>query len=727
MENIATVFNQGLFALKSGDFVSAEKIFRSVVQKDKSNVAALNLLAVILMNRKEFGEAENFISRAISIDRSSDVSFYNYGIISKQLNKLQQALEQFDNALKLNPNVPETWNNRGIISNDLERPELAIADFDKAISLNHRYSDAYCNKGKSLALLQRYDEAIAAYNEALAITPNLEAAWLGLGRAFSVLKRHGEAIAAYNKALSIRSDQEIAWLGLGNVLFALKRYDEAVAAYDRALTIKPGLGDAWFRKGNALVNLERYDEAILAYDKVLSFQPDLPSAEGERLRIKMHLCDWRNLDEEIAHLAHSIHCGKANSFPLDMLTLADSPDIHIRCAEAWVAAKLPAAAAPLWQGAIYAHDKIHIGYVSADFRNHAVAVLMAEVFELHDRKKFSDTAFSLRADDGSEMRKRLIGSFDRFVDCENRPDAEIARLIADSEIDILVDLNGFTNEARTAVFAHRPAPIQVNYLGYPGTMGAPFIDYIIGDKTIFTLADSKAYSEKLVRLPHTYQPNDRKRKISEKPFRREDFGLPDGAFVFCCFNMSHKIFPSVFDGWMRILQRVEGSVLWLLSESRTTIENLRKEAAHRGVDPARLVFAKIVHVSEHLARHALADLFLDTLPYNAHTTTSDALWTGLPVLTRKGNAFAGRVSASLLNAVGLPELITHSQEEYEALAIQLALDPERLREIKEKLRVNCPSAPLFDTPLFTGNLERAYEAMYRRYRLGLAPDHIDIS
>jgi protein O-GlcNAc transferase len=349
-----------------------------------------------------------------------------------------------------------------------------------------------------------------------------------------------------------------------------------------------------------------------------------------------------------------------------------------------------------------------------------------EMFELHDRSRIETVGFSYGPDDGSEMRRRLINSLDEFVDCRTLSDAEIARKIAESDIDILVDLKGFTQGARTNIFAFRPAPIQVNYLGYPGTMGAPFIDYIIGDRTLFDVSDEAFFSEKLVRLAHCYQPNDRTRRIAERKFTREECGLPEQGVVFCCFNNNFKILPEVFDSWMRILVRTPGSVLWLLEDNQAAGENLKRHAAERGVDPSRLVLAKRMEVSDHLARHRLADLFLDTLPYNAHTTASDALWAGLPLLTQIGSTFAGRVAASLLNAIGVPELIAHSREEYEKLAVDLACHRENLLRIREKLESARLAAPLFDSARFTQDLETAYEAMVRRYRAGLPPDHIDV-
>jgi predicted O-linked N-acetylglucosamine transferase (SPINDLY family) len=476
-----------------------------------------------------------------------------------------------------------------------------------------------------------------------------------------------------------------------------------------------------------LCELRRYDEAIAAYDRALSIKPDLECIEGSRLNAKMNLCNWERLDEERNNLTETVISGKANTDPLVMLRLSDLSEVHLRCARSRIAVKHPQKVKSIWKNTIYMHEKIHVGYVSADLHKHATAHLIAELFELHDKARFSITAFSLGRDDKSDMRRRLVGAFDRFIDCRVLSDYQVASAIAGAEIDILIDLKGFTQDARTNIFAHRPAPVQVNYLGYPGSMGAPYIDYIIGDATLLSTANESFYTEKVVQLPNSYQPNDRKRQISSKIFTRREVGLPESGFVFCCFNDNYKILPSTFASWMRILRSVDSSMLWLLAETQTATLNLRKQAEKCSIDPSRLVFANRLDLPEHLARHQLVDLFLDTLPYNAHTTASDALWAGVPVLTQVGNAFAGRVAASLLNAVGLPELITHSAEEYEALAIELALQPEKLNAIKQKLARGRLATPLFNTPLYTRHLEAAYEAMYHRYQAGLPPDHIVIA
>ena len=381
---------------------------------------------------------------------------------------------------------------------------------------------------------------------------------------------------------------------------------------------------------------------------------------------------------------------------------------------------------PRWRGERYRHERIRIAYLSADFRQHAASVLMAGMFERHDRSRFEVSAVSFGADDGSPMRKRLTAAFEHFVDARGLSDDVIADLVREHEIDIAVDLMGYTTNSRSGIFARRPAPVQAHYMGFAGTMGAPFLDYVIADRTVIPERARAVYAEKVVTLPNSYFVNDDGRPIGERVFTRAELGLPDRGFVFCCFNGSHKITPDVFDGWMRILKRVNGSVLWLLADHPATIGNLMREAAARGVDPKRLIFARRIPPPDHLARHRAADLFLDTLPYNAHTTACDALWAGLPVLTRTGETFAGRVAASVLGAIGLRELITETAVDYERRAIALAADPARLAAIRNRLAQNRLTTPLFDTQLFTRHMEAAFVAMHRRHPAGERPDHISI-
>ena len=449
-------------------------------------------------------------------------------------------------------------------------------------------------------------------------------------------------------------------------------------------------------------------------------------ASGDLLVPKMTICNWSDLVESFENISKKIMANEKVINPFPLLSLTDDAMLQKKSSAIYAQDKYPFN--PILGSILNRskNEKIRLGYFSADFKNHPVAFLIAELFEIHDRSQFEIYAFSLiKAAD--EMRGRLQLAFDHSIEIQAMTDIEIAQLSRSLNIDIAVDLTGFTKDSRTGIFSYRAAPIQVNYLGYPGTMGADYIDYIIADKTLIPLDTQSSYTEKVVYLPNSYQVNDRKRAISEKQFTRHELGLPEDGFVFCCFNNNFKILPATFTSWMRILKAVEGSVLWLLQDNPWAVENLKKEALKQGVDAQKLVFAERMPLPEHLARHRQADLFLDTLPYNAHTTTSDALWAGLPVLTLMGQSFASRVAASLLNAIGLTELITNTQEEYEALAIELAQNPHKLAEIKLKLTNNRLITPLFDTPLFTKNLEDAYIKIYERYQADLEPDHIVIT
>jgi protein O-GlcNAc transferase len=759
MSNITKNFNDAFAALNNKDLKRAEELFKRVIEIDKSNVPALNLLVVVLMSMERFAEAEPFIAMATSLNQKSDVSFYNYGLISKRLNKPQQALSNFSKALSLNSNVAETWNNRGTVFSDLEKYDLAIADFDKAISLNGAYGEAYANKGKSLARLKRYDEAFAAYDKALSFKPDLAEAWfgrgnvfygikrydeafaaydkalsfkphlaeawLGRGNVFYDLKRHDEAFAAFDKALSITPDLAEAWLGRGNVFRSLKRFDEAFAAYDRALSFKPHLAEAWRGRGNVFSDLKRYDESFGAYDKALSIEPDLKYAEGARLHAKMHLCDWTKIDAEILHLLSAARDQKPVGVPFLSLSIPATRADQLRFAKTFVSDQGSFSA--LWRDEIYSHDRIRISYLSADFRHHPLAQLAVGLFEHHDKSRFEIMAISSGPDDGSDLRNRIRSAADNFIDVRGMPDSEVAEFIRRAEIDILVDLSGFTEANRFGVFARRASPLQVNFLCYTGTMGADCMDYIIADPTVIPKDQFEFYSEKVVWLPDTYQANDRSRSISGRRPTRSECNLPDATFVFSCFNATYKITSEVFAVWMRLLAKTQGSVLWLLETNPTATQNLRREAEAHGITPRRLIFAPPMTLADHMARIGLADLFVDTLPYNAHTTASDALWAGLPVLTCLGDTFAGRVAASLIRAIGLPELVTTSLENYETLALKIAGDPSLLRAIRGRLVRNRDTYPLFDTARYTRHIEAAYVTMWERYQRREMPDSFAVS
>ena len=634
--------------------------------------------------------AELYLKQAKSLQASNPHVLRLLGVIYAQRMQYIEALKYFNDSLKALPKNSVTLSNLGNVYLQLKDYSKALEAYDKSIKLEPKYEEAWSNKGNVLNELKRYDEAIACHDKALSLNPNYAEAWS-------------------NK---------------GNVLNELKRYDEAIACHDKALSLNSNYAEAWSNKGNVLNELQRYDEAIAHYDRALSLKPDTPWIYGEFLHTKMRVCNWSGFEDYLVDINHQVLASKSVITPLPLLSLVDNALLHKKASELYVQSKYPfnTVLAPIEKH--LENPKIRIGYFSADFHNHATGYLMAELFELHDKSQFEFIGFSFGPIKNDEMRQRLEKSFDQFIELGDKSDIEIAQLSRDLNIDIAVDLKGFTQDLRTGIFAHRAAPIQVSYLGYPGTMGAEYIDYIVADKTLIPEEVRQTFSEKIAYLPNSYQANDRKRFISDGQFTRQELGLPENGFVFCCFNNNFKILPTTFAGWMRILKAVEGSVLWLFQDNVWAVENLKQEALNHGIDASRLVFAERMPSPEHLARYRQADLFLDTFPYNAHTTTSDALWAGLPVLTLMGNSFASRVAASLLNAIGLPELITHSQEEYEALAIDLASNSEKLVAIKQRLVSNRLTTPLFDTPQFTKDLERVYLQMYQRYQADLPPEHL---
>lgn len=716
--------NRGVVLRQMKRPVEALASFDKAVALKPNFAEAYNSRGGAFRELKRFDEAEASYRRATALRPDYAEAYNNCGVALQELKRFDEALASYDHAIALRPDYVEAHNNRGNAFAQLKQHGLALAAYERALAFKPDSADAWLGRGSIYFDLKRHDEALPAFDRALALKPNLENGWLGCGNVFAELKRYDEALAAFDKALALKPDLETAWLGCGNVFAELKRYGEAFAAYDKALALKPDFENAWLARGNVFFSLKRYDKAFAAYDRALALDPNLDDAESMRLISKSYVCNWSNFDAEVRHLITSMKDGKT-ALPFVALAVSDSPEVQLQCARAWVSKNIPESASPIWSGERYRHEKIRIGYFSADFRHHAVAHLIAEMFEKHDKEKFEIVGLSLGPETKDEMQERSRGVFDKFIDVQAQSDKDVALLARNQEIDIAVDLNGFTQNARTGIFSMRPAPIQVSYLGYPGTMGANYIDYSIADRTVIPETSLSYYSEKIVYLPHSYQVNSR-RPISESPKSRVESGLPQSSFVFCCFNNNYKITPGIFDYWMRILHHIDDSVLWLFEDNGLARNNLQKEAAARGINPERIIFATRVPLPDHLARHRLADLFLDTLPYNAHTTGSDALWAGLPVLTQIGKTFAGRVAASLLTAIGLPELITHSPQEYEAKAIEFALNREMLLNIKEKLNRNRLTAPLFDTVLFTRHLEAAYKAMYQRYQEGVPPDYIEI-
>ena len=673
---------------------------------------------------KELGQLDAAVAsydKAVSINHNYAEAYYNRGVALQQLKQLDAAVASYDKAIRIKPDYADAHYNRGISLEDLNQPDAAVESYNKAIGIKPDYAEAYSNRGIALQELKQLDAAVESYNKAISVKPDYADAYGNRGAALQELKQLDAAVASYNKAISIKPDYAEAYYNRGVALQELKQLAASVESYNKAISIKPDYADAYSNRGSVLQELNQLVAAVESCEKALSITPDRPYLFGMVLLARMRMCDWQSFADDVATLLQKIDVNAKCSPSFSVLAISGSLPAQRKAAEIWVSDKYPynpsLGSIPKPQ----AQKRIRIGYYSADFHAHATTHLMAGLFECHDRARFELVAFSFGPDSHDEMRNRVSAAFDQFIDVRMMTDKAVAELSRKLGIDIAVDLKGLTQDERLGIFSYRAAPIQVSYLGYPGTLGADYMDYLIADRTLIPEQSRQYYSENIAYLPNSYQVNDRKRAISEKHFTREEMGLPSERFVFCCFNNSYKITPSVFDGWVRIINSVEGSVLWLLEDNPTATVNLRKEAERRGLDATRLVFAKRMQPPEHLARHRLADLFLDTLPYNAHTTASDALWAGLPVLTCMGESFASRVAASILNAIFLPELITTSQQDYEALAIELGNNSATLRGIRDKLNRNRLSAPLFDTELFARNIEDLYTQMVALYRADSQP------
>jgi predicted O-linked N-acetylglucosamine transferase (SPINDLY family) len=582
------------------------------------------------------------------------------------------------------------------------------------------------NLAAALIGQEKFAEARPLAEQATAADPNNAEAWLNLGRCLEADKEYPAALRAYDRALAIRPDYAEAWSNRGNTHKAQMEFDKARAAYEKAVALRPDFAEALGNLAMLFLRIDKPVEAIPQIERAIALKPRLPYAYSVRLQAKMSLCDWSSYETDSAAVIRSVADGKLGVLPFTFLGLPSDPALQQRCAESYAASKYPPQPVPAFPLPDASRTKLRIGYFSADMHRHAIGYLTAGLFEQHDRSRFEIHCFSFGPPSTDVMRQRLQAGVDHFHDVHDKSDAGICDLARALGIDIAVDLTGYTRNERTGIFARRAAPVQVNWLGFPGTMGTPVMDYIVADPVIVPAEHLPYFTEAVVHLPQTYQSTDNKRKISDRVFSRAELGLPEKGFVFCSFNNNYKLTPDVFAVWMRLLHKAPGSVLWLLESSSGISTMLHRSAAQHGIAPERVIFARRMASPEHLARQRLADLFLDSFHYNAHTTASDALWAGLPVLTRIGNTFAARVAASLLRAAGLPELVTQSTEEYEALALALAADPARLQAIRQQLAATRDSCALFDTPRFTRGLEAAYDAMWDRHTRGLPPAHITI-
>ena len=703
------------------------------------NEEALAVLASVLAAKSDFAEghlargkvliamerpdeAAAAIDKAVALKPGLAEAHCLRAAVAIALKRWQEVLQASEKALAIKPELHDAHLHRGRALLESRRIDEALAAFDRATSLRPDVAECHNSRGDALVKLGRAEEALAAFDRALALEPD-SIALLGNRAAVLVdLDRIDEALEIFNQLLVRDPDFAPAHFNLGNALVGVKRYEEALAAFDRAIALKPDWAEARYNRADALDELNRDDECLAECERALALDPNLSLAGMRLFLAKAKRCDWHGREAEIAQLKR--FCEEERlADPFAVLAAFDDPALHLKAARA--SAGPARSRSSSFAGR--SHERLRIAYLSPDFREHPVAHQIVELLERHDRSRFELFGICLQTAQASPIRDRIKAAFEHFHEAGLRSDAGIARLLEELEIDIAVDLAGHTDKGRTKALSYRPAPIAVNYLGFSGTAGADYVDYIIADAQVVPPGHEAFFSERIVRLPHCLFPTDSQgREVEQKPMRAEE-GLPEDAFVFCTFNNSYKITPELFDIWMRLVRGVDGSVLWLRVEKPVARNNLRLEAERRGVSPARLIFGERAERERHLARIALADLFLDSVPYNAHTTANDALWVGLPMVTCPGRSFASRVAASMLTVSNAEELIARDLGAYESLALELARSPERLAAIREHLTKTRPQNPLFDTPALCRALESAYRTMWDIHAKGQKPGGFSVN
>lgn len=667
---------QAKAALRAGDAPKAEALIRQLGAARPSHPQVVLLTGMLRGQQGRHEEAIKLLESLLSLKGDHTTALLHLGNTLQAMGRFEEALTRYHMALAAKPANPEILSCRG----------------------------------NALTALQRFDEALTSFNAALALETRDAAIWYNRAILLMKINRPGEALADFERALGLSPDFAQALDGKGTALVSLRQPALALPCFERALILDPTNTAFRMNHAVALVYLDRFGDALIDYDRILTIDPDYPKLPGQIALAALYDCDWQRMAEVASNLPAHVEAGTPGFDPWTLIGYGARGSLLLNCARNTLREILPPPSPPLWTGEAYAHDRIRLAYLSADFRSHPVGFQLIEVLAHHDRAHFEVIGISSGGDDGSEIRGRLRLAFDQFHDVQGMSDQEVARLMRDLEVDVAVDLSGHTFGQRLGALMQRPAPVQAAWLGYPGTTGAGFIDYVLGDAVVAPPEHQAFYSEKIVTLPDCFFPLDTGKRMAA-PLTRAEAGLPETGFVFCCFNRNWKITPPVFDSWLRLLQQVPGSVLWLRSYTERSDTALRKRAEQRSVAGNRLIFAERTEMDVHLARHALADLFLDTLPYGAHATAADALLAGLPVLTQLGEIFPGRVGASLLSAAGLPELIARSPQEYEAMALDLARNPEKLKTLRDKLAANRATAPLFDTARFTRYLEAAYQNM----------------
>ena len=698
--NIQLKLRDAIAAHTANRYDDAEALYRAVLKKRKDEPISLHHLGLILHAKGDRAAAESMIRQSIKASPTNAKAHNSLGIVLAAQKKYQAAIGAYERSMRLSPNASTQTNLASALIEDGALPE-AIAACHVAINIDPHFPLAHYTLGVALQQKRDLPAASAAFQQAVSIQRNFPEAFINLGLVHFSMGNMSDAIAAYQTAIALRPNSSDAHNNLGIALSAGRSYDAAIAAFQRAASLDPTSENPALNLAKTLRKVGKLEDAYNICNSALSALAS-PALAIERIDLKRYLCDWTDFEPDLAQL----RANQGNVEPFVYLYAAQTAAEQMQCAISFATRRF-ANAETLPATAARSPGRIRLGYLSADYREHATAYLIAGLIENHDRSQFEIFGYSYGYDDNSATRRRLQTRFDRFVDIAGVSDRNAAMQIAADGIDILLDLKGYTGEARSDILAMRPAPIQINYLGFPSTMGASFIDYVIGDNVVTPPEHESAYVEKILRLPNCYQPNDDTRAIAPVTPARSSLGLPDDAFVFCSFNNPYKYTPEIFGVWMRLLINQPSSVLWLMSGGPTVDRRLQLEAAHRGVDPSRVIFAGKLPLPEHLARHAAADLFLDTFPIGAHTTASDALWAGLPLITYKGDTFASRVAASLLTTLGLPQLVADTLENYEQKAIELASAPFSLSQYKRDLAQLTKTSPLFNTASYTRDLEHA--------------------
>jgi predicted O-linked N-acetylglucosamine transferase (SPINDLY family) len=710
-------YNSGVVQAELGRFENAIQCYEKALVLKPDMLIARGNLGIALAGVGRLDDAVAQYGKVLDAQPADAATLYNRGLARLAQGRRQDALADFEAASTAAPGFADPIYQRAIALSHMGRFAEALLAFDAVLALTPNDPEIHSNRSVALWNLGRPEDALASAEKALEIDPGLASAWYNKGVALKGLARFQNALDAFDRMITHDATNADGWNSRGAVLRVLGRPSDAVASFTRAIELRPGYIDAINNRAHtAWTDLGLYAAAIADLKAAQKADPDHPYLTGELLHLKMQGADWQDYDILKQAVDDGVHAKKRVIRPFAYQAISDNPaDLRI-CSEIFAADQFPAMTAPA-QAERRDGGKLRVGYVSADFREQATAYLMAGLYEHHDQGKFEIVAFDNGGSDASPMRARLEKAIPRIVDITGMSDDEAANAVRAEKIDILVNLNGYFGKPRMGLFARRPAPVQVNYLGFPATLGAPYIDYILADGIVIPQGEERFYTEAVVRMPNSYQINDDRRPIAGNPTRAAN-ALPDDGFVFCNFNQGYKLTPALFDVWARVMNKVPGSVLWLLDSHEAYRINLGREAEARGISRQRLVFAPAVDLAQHLARLKLADLFLDSLPYNAHTTASDALWAGIPLLTCRGTTFAGRVAASLLTAAGVPELITNNMPDYEKLAVALATDTGLLKSLREKIAQNRKTCALFDTARTTRQIEAAYQGMWDRRGTG---------